>query len=270
MNTAGDAADQVVRYSLEAGEVALKLTGEGAKELAVLLYTILKDDTKKTGRAKLETLIRSEKPLTIFSVKNENMKKFEKEAKRYGIMYYPIPNSEKDGLYDIMVKEEDAPRINRLVERFKLTSVTEATDIKNEIEKTREEKVENVTDKKVPEQERPGKSDGDKYMDEVLEKPMKKEEKTMSNPSSAKTEKSRLSEPISEKQSRTVEGTSKKVIGGVPKRQSVKEELQKIKSAREKEGISAKPVKEKSNDSTKNQRNFQQSYPKARKKRKER
>ena len=47
MNTAGDAADQVVRYSLEAGEVALKLTGEGAKELAVLLYTILKEEKKE-------------------------------------------------------------------------------------------------------------------------------------------------------------------------------------------------------------------------------
>lgn len=84
MNTAGDAADQVVRYSLEAGEVALKITGEAAKELAVLLYTILKEEKKTKGRAKLETLIRSGKPLSIFSVKEDDMKKFEAEAKSYG------------------------------------------------------------------------------------------------------------------------------------------------------------------------------------------
>ena len=31
MNYGGDAADQIVRYSLEGTEVALKLTGEAAK-----------------------------------------------------------------------------------------------------------------------------------------------------------------------------------------------------------------------------------------------
>lgn len=33
MNYGGDAADQIVRYSLEGTEVALKLTGEAAKKL---------------------------------------------------------------------------------------------------------------------------------------------------------------------------------------------------------------------------------------------
>ena len=42
MNTSGEAADQVVRMSLEVGEAALKLTGVGAKQLAVLLYAIMK------------------------------------------------------------------------------------------------------------------------------------------------------------------------------------------------------------------------------------
>lgn len=80
MNTSGEAADQVVRYSLETGEVALKITGKAAKEIAVLLYTILKEEKKTKGK-----------------------------AKSYGIMYYPIPNSNKgDGMYDVMVKEEDA------------------------------------------------------------------------------------------------------------------------------------------------------------------
>ena len=171
MNTAGDAADQVVRYSLEAGEVALKITGEAAKEIAVLLYTILKEEKKTKGRAKLETLIRSGKPLSIFSVKEDDMKKFEAEAKSYGIMYYPIPNSNKgDGMYDIMVKEEDAPRINRLVERFKLATVSEAAQIKTEIEKSREEK-----GKVVPEKQTPGKSKEDILVDELLGESLKKE-----------------------------------------------------------------------------------------------
>ena len=43
-------------------------------------------------------------------------------------------------MVDVVVKEEDAPRINRIVERFKFASVTEAAQIKTEIEKGREER----------------------------------------------------------------------------------------------------------------------------------
>lgn len=232
MNTAGDAADQVVRYSLEAGEVALKITGEAAKEIAVLLYTVLKEEKKTKGKAKLETLIRSGKPLTIFSVKEEDMKKFEQEAKSYGILYYPIPNSNKDdGMYDIMVKEEDASRINRLVERFKFASVHETSKVKTEIEKSREEKTKPGTVQEVPEKKQPEKGGEEKLVDELLGTPIKKEENTVSNPSLAKTEKSHLSEPISVKPSKTAEGTSK---AGKKQKSSVKKELQEIKAGRNK------------------------------------
>ena len=43
MNTSGEAAEQIVRMSLEGFEVAAKITGAGAKNIAVLLYSILKD-----------------------------------------------------------------------------------------------------------------------------------------------------------------------------------------------------------------------------------
>ena len=38
MSYSGDAAEQVVRMSLETGEVAVRLAGSGAKQLAILLY----------------------------------------------------------------------------------------------------------------------------------------------------------------------------------------------------------------------------------------
>ena len=120
MNTSGEAADQVVRMSLEVGEAALKISGTGAQQLAVILYAILKEQKKTKGRARLETLVRSGKPLTVFSVKESDMKQFVQEAKRYGILYCAVrdPRGSRDGMVDIMVKEEDAPRINRIVERF--------------------------------------------------------------------------------------------------------------------------------------------------------
>ena len=42
MNTGGEAAEQIVRMSLEGFEVAAKITGAGAKNIAILLYSILK------------------------------------------------------------------------------------------------------------------------------------------------------------------------------------------------------------------------------------
>ena len=59
MNTSGEAADQVVRMSLEVGEAALKISGTGAKHLAVMLYAVLKEKKKTKGRVRLETLVKS-------------------------------------------------------------------------------------------------------------------------------------------------------------------------------------------------------------------
>lgn len=117
MNTSGEAADQVVRMALQTGEVALKITGEGAKQLAVLLYAILKEQKKSKGKARMETLVRTGKPLTVYSVKESDIKEFVKEAKRYGVLYCAVrnPRRSKDGMVDVIVKQEDASRIKETV-----------------------------------------------------------------------------------------------------------------------------------------------------------
>ena len=43
MTNSGDAAEQIVRMSLEGTEVALKLSGSAAKNIAAALYTIAKN-----------------------------------------------------------------------------------------------------------------------------------------------------------------------------------------------------------------------------------
>ena len=233
MNTSGEAADQVVRMSLEVGEAALKISGEGAKQLAVLLYAVLQDQNKSMGKSKgktrLETLVRTGKPLKVFSVKESDLKKFAKEAKRYGILYCAIrnPKENKDGMVDIMVKEEDAPRINRIVERFKLSAVEEKTQVETEVE-TEAEVAEAEVEK--AEAEKP-------EVEKTKEEGKAKKEQ---NPSMAKTEKSRPSEPTSEKQEKDAEGTSKLYTGETPERKSVREELKEIRAAKKQEAESKK------------------------------
>ena len=67
MYNSGDAAEQVVRMSLEGAEVALKITGAAAKNLAAALYTVLKDQKKTKGKARIEAMLREKRPLKVRS-----------------------------------------------------------------------------------------------------------------------------------------------------------------------------------------------------------
>ena len=106
MNHSGDAAEQIVRMGLEGVEVAAKITGTAAKEIALLLLAALKSPEKSTGgmklmgKERLETMLKSGKPLEIFSLRDSDLKTFSQEAKRYGIVYCVLRNSKNtpDGL----------------------------------------------------------------------------------------------------------------------------------------------------------------------------
>jgi hypothetical protein len=127
--------------SLNGVEVAAKITGAGAKQLAVLLCAILKEQEKTKGAARLSSMLRSGKELKVFTVKQSDLKTFAREARRYGVLYCALKGIRKspDGMVDIMVRAEDASKINRIVERFELAAVDKAS-IRNEITKGREEK----------------------------------------------------------------------------------------------------------------------------------
>ena len=139
MYNSGDAAEQVVRMSLEGAEFALKITGSAAKNLAAALYTVLKDQKKTKGKARIEAMLREKRPLKVYTIKKEDCPEFAKQAKGYGILYAPIPVKKGDDTIDILVFEDDAARANRIVEKFKLT-VVDTASIKEDIEKSREQR----------------------------------------------------------------------------------------------------------------------------------
>lgn len=217
MNTSGDAAEQTVKLALDGFRVAAQITGSGAKNIAALLYAIMNDKQKTAGKTKLGNMLKSGKELKVFSVRNEDFKKFTEEAKRYGILYSALINKKdrsNDGIVDIMVRAEDASKINRIVERFNMSSYDEAT-IRSSVEKTKKEKV--AKEKGV--QDKPLK---EKNKDEEKAKPIKKEEQSL-NPHLAKTEKSPQSKPSSEMLKTSDQGTKMK------DKPSVKEKLEKAK-----------------------------------------
>lgn len=189
MTNSGDAAEQIVRMSLEGTEVALKLSGSAAKNIAAALYTIAKnaDRNKTKGHQRLSAMLKSGKELKVFTISEEHLKRFAQEAKRYGVVYCALRGKEKsaDGMVDVMVRAEDASKINHIVERFKLATVDTAS-IKNDIEKTRQEKESAPAD---PQKAAPQKNADDMILEELLGAPIQKEQPSPENPTVAKTEK---------------------------------------------------------------------------------
>ena len=225
MNTSGEAAEQIVRMSLEGFEVAAKITGAGAKNIAVLLYSILKEEKKTKGKARLTNMLRSGKELKVFTVKNGDLKKFTQEAKKYGVLYCVLAdrgNKDPNAEVDVIARAEDASKISRIAERFKLASETTAS-IMTETEKSKDEK----TGQPEPDIGVQEKAEKDKLLDELMGKPIQKEENAQ-NPSLAKTEKSPQSEPISEQPKKSAEGATMTK----DEKPSVREELRKIKESR--------------------------------------
>ena len=101
----------MTREAVKLSEEAVKLSALGAKNLAALCLAMAKDNQKLKGKTKLKRL--------LTEGKEEDVSAFAKEAKTYGILFSTIRNtkSARDTV-DVIVKAEDAARINRIFENM--------------------------------------------------------------------------------------------------------------------------------------------------------
>ena len=160
MTNGGDAAEQIVRLSLEGFEVAAKLTGSAAKNIAILLTSVLKQEVsqsnKTRGKARLTNMIKSGKELKVFSLPQKDLQKFTEQAKKYGVLYCVLRDKNTksgDVPIDIIARAEDASKIQRIVDRFELGKVDKVS-IVAEAEK-------DVTDREAAEKDVPTKTRGE-------------------------------------------------------------------------------------------------------------
>lgn len=223
-----DSAEAIVKLSLEGMEVALKIAGTGAKNIAIMLYTIMKDNQQTKGKTRLTNMLKTGKPLKIFTIRAEDLKKFSQEAKKYGVLYCALAdrkNSKIDGMVDIMVRDEDASKMNRIAQRFKFRDVA---SIERDLEKEKQEKNKQELEKN-PEQQ---KSEEEQFIEDIM--PVSKEEIKQAIPSNdtKETEEKNLSEISSNiKLGDKVENTNEE-------KKSVKVELKEIEQEiKEKEKI---------------------------------
>ncbi len=161
MNASGDAAEQIVRMSLQGVEFVGKMSLNGAEKLIKIILSELKAPKRTKGRASLTTMLKSNKPIKVFELKDEDLKKFCQEAKKYGVMYHVLKDRDKnDGKCDIMVRAEDSSKVNRIFQRFNLGANNKAT-IRATLDKSRD----NI--KQPKEKQKPEKSAEDLFLDAV-------------------------------------------------------------------------------------------------------
>ena len=265
MNNGGDAAEQIVRLSLEGFEIAAKLTGSAAKNVALLLVSVLKQEQQTKGKARLTNMIRSGKELKVFSLPQKDIQKFTEQAKRYGVLYCLLRDKTTragDAPVDIIARAEDASKIQRICDRFELGKIDKA-GVVSQAEKDK-------ADRDAVAKEVPTKTRGEIIVEQAMGDPVQKEGQSHQNPTVAKTEKSPPSERSSEISGTAIDrGTAKQA----DKKPSVREKLERYKTAAkaDKEADRAEPAlsKEKSKTPDPNRQTVH-TQPKKHKKSKER
>ncbi len=119
MDVSAEAADVVVRESLQATEAAAKLTLEGVKNVAALLLAIAKQDMKVVGQTTAKRRARDPAPAVVIPIKAEDKAKFQKLAKEFGVLYFFAQKKGNDnGMLNVVSNENYAALLNAIMQQL--------------------------------------------------------------------------------------------------------------------------------------------------------
>ena len=94
-----------------------------AKNFALFVYAVLKDQKKTRGKTRLVRMLREQRPFKFFKVPVSYMKEFAREAKEHGLLYVPIRNRQKSERIEVVVFADDASKIQRIYDNLGLDYV---------------------------------------------------------------------------------------------------------------------------------------------------
>lgn len=127
MDNGAQAAETITRVVIMGSTFVLGLTGKAALSIARFAAAAMDPNAKQSGKARLRTLLQSGSELKVFTLQGEtNYQRFASEAKDYGILYSVVKRTDEDverEVYDLLVRAEDASKINRVIEKFHLIEV---------------------------------------------------------------------------------------------------------------------------------------------------
>ena len=133
MNSSGEVADLMVKEGIQITESSVKLMALGAKNLAAIIIAL--NDDKLQGKTSLKKLLKAEKPLCIMQIKENDLKAFNTESKKYGVLFTAVSDKTNNtGICDIITKQEDVTKLNYIMEKLGYAAPIENTPDKENTE----------------------------------------------------------------------------------------------------------------------------------------
>ena len=119
MDVSAEAADLVVKESLQATESAAKLAGTGLKNVAALLLALAKGNEKVVGKTNSKRLARDPAPAEVIRIKKEDMGQFQKLAKEFGILYFfAQKKGNTSGYVNVVSTQNYTAQLNAVLEEM--------------------------------------------------------------------------------------------------------------------------------------------------------
>lgn len=132
-------AVQIIRVAYDGIEIAMKVGSGGinAMQKAIDFLKGMLDYEKTLGKTSMKKLLMKGGDLQVLQFETKDMKKVEKMAKKYGILYSVLPDvNKKDGLSEVIFHTEAVPRVNMMIQKLSFGRIATFDDyLKNGDEK---------------------------------------------------------------------------------------------------------------------------------------
>ncbi|RKI41223.1 PcfB family protein [bacterium D16-51] len=114
-------AVQIIRVTYDGIEIAMKVGSASIRSMQKALDLIvgMLEHEKEMGKTNLKGLLAKGGDIQVLSFADEDLKKFRKLAKKYGILYSEMPDAGRDdGLTEVMFHSEAAPRMRMMSQKL--------------------------------------------------------------------------------------------------------------------------------------------------------
>ena len=119
MDVSAEAADVVVREGLQAADIAARLAADGMKNLAAFLLALEKQDFKVVGETTAKRLARENAPAVVLEIKPDEIDRFKKLAKDYGVLYFMVrEKNSHSGMVNVVSNQNYAAQLNTIMEQM--------------------------------------------------------------------------------------------------------------------------------------------------------
>ena len=121
MENGAQESSKIARVILDGATRLIKISADIPRyvfEMVHILQAV--QNGPREGQVKMRKMMETGSALKVIPLKGkEDYAKFAEGAKQYGFMYSVVEDTQK-GVFDIVIREEDAPRVNRIIERYEM------------------------------------------------------------------------------------------------------------------------------------------------------